>query len=56
MQRSRQMFLEKSKNKEMISFFHKLIRAFHDGIILTHGHNIVYKNKVVDNIMDIKKE
>ena len=35
--------------------FHGLIRVFHDGIILTQGEEIVFQNKQVKNIFNIKR-
>jgi hypothetical protein len=54
-QRERRIFLRKNQNKEMISFYHKLFRVFHDGIILTHGERIIYKNSQLVKILEINQ-
>jgi hypothetical protein len=36
----------------MVKMFSNLIKVFHDGIIITEEQDILYKNKVINKILE----
>jgi hypothetical protein len=52
--RERHRFEQERKQKHMLNLFNNLVKAFHDGIIITEMDNIVYKNKQIQSLLEIK--
>lgn len=40
----------------MQSLFHSLVRVFHDGIIISHNEDIIFKNKQVNKTFNLKPQ
>lgn len=51
MQKRRAAFLDKLDLDETFSLVHKLMRVYHDGIVLTNGKEIVFKNKLLSELL-----
>jgi hypothetical protein len=47
----REIFLQKCDTEEILELFHKLMRVYHDGIIVTHNKEIVFKNKQFSDLL-----
>jgi hypothetical protein len=47
----RSIFLHKLESKEVFSLLHKLMRVYHDGILLTNEKEIIFKNKIFSKLM-----
>ncbi|CDW85931.1 sensor kinase [Stylonychia lemnae] len=54
--REREKFEQAKKQKQLLKLFHNLIRVYHDGILITKQEEIVYSNKAMRQIFNIKKD
>jgi hypothetical protein len=52
-QMQREAFRQKLQMKQMSQLFLSLVRVFHDGIIISHNEDIIFKNKQVNRTFDL---
>eukprot|EP00347_Sterkiella_histriomuscorum_P013223 403365539 len=52
--RDRERFEQNKNQKQLLRLFHNLIKVYHDGILITQNEKIVYNNKAVSNIFEVK--
>eukprot|EP00347_Sterkiella_histriomuscorum_P015384 403357221 len=50
----REKFEQNKNQKQLLQLFHNLIKVYHDGIVITQEKDIVYNNKAIPNIFNIK--
>jgi hypothetical protein len=51
MQIRRATFQDRLDRDETFSLLHKLMRVYHDGIVLTNGKEIVFKNRLLSELL-----
>lgn len=55
-QKQREAFRQKLQMKQMSQLFLSLVRVFHDGIIISHNEDIIFKNKQVNKTFDLQQQ
>ncbi len=53
-QQQREAFKQKLQLRQMSQLFLGLVRVFHDGIIISHNEEIIFKNSKIGKTFDIK--
>jgi hypothetical protein len=49
----REQFLQKLEMKEVFSLFHKIMRVYHDGMLLTNDKEVVFKNRLLAKLLKL---
>ncbi len=52
----RDNFAQKAKMRQVLSMFQSMLRAFHDGLVLTEDDNIVYSNFAIETIFNLNED
>lgn len=54
-QRERKIFQGKKNEENILHVFSKVLRVFHDGIVLIQDDTIIYENDFIQEIFNLNK-
>jgi len=52
----RDNFAQKSEMRQVLSMFQSMLRAFHDGLVITEDEKIVYSNFALEKIFNLTED